>query len=75
METFDPTREPRVETNLPATPTPAPNVEPPPPPAPEPSDEPSDPHAVPLENEDDAQYLPEDDPRRKEVEQRRGKPF
>lgn len=70
METFDPNQ-------VPAAPTPAPVTEPPsePTPKPEPPVEPSDPHVVPLENEDDAKFLHPDDPRRKEVERKRGKKF
>jgi hypothetical protein len=60
-------------------PVPAPSTEPPavdpkfddPPdaePTPEPAQEPSDPHTPPLDDIEDAKYLDEDDPRRKEVE-------
>jgi hypothetical protein len=38
-------------------------------------DEPSDPHQPPLDNDDDARHLDPADPRRLEVEQRRGRPF
>lgn len=61
-------------------PVPAPSTEPPavdpkfddPPdvdPTPEPATEPADPHVTPLDDIEDAQYLAEDDPRRKEVEE------
>jgi hypothetical protein len=46
-----------------------------PPAAPEPDTEPSDPHDQPLENDDDARHLDPVDPRRIEVERRRGRPF
>lgn len=39
---------------------------------PEPDTEPFDPHTGPLDNDDDARYLREDDPRRIEVERRHG---
>jgi hypothetical protein len=38
-------------------------------------DEPVDPHAMPFDNEDDARFLDPADPRRIEVERRRGQPF
>jgi hypothetical protein len=44
-------------------------------PNPEPAREPFDPHQGPLDNEDDAQYLKPEDPRRVEVERRRGRRF
>lgn len=37
-------------------------------PTPEPAQQPADPHTPPLDDIEDAQYLAEDDPRRKEVE-------
>lgn len=37
--------------------------------------EPSDPHMMPLDDEDDARYLDPSDPRRREVEAKRGRPF
>jgi hypothetical protein len=40
-----------------------------------PDDEPSDPHTGPLDDDEDARYLDPVDPRRREVEKRRGKPF
>jgi hypothetical protein len=49
--------------------------EPEPEPNPEPDVEPSDPHTGPLEDHDDARYLDPADPRRLEVERRRGRPF
>jgi hypothetical protein len=48
-----------------------PNTEP----TPEPDEEPTDQHDGPLDNEDDARYLDPVDPRRREAEQRRGRPF
>jgi hypothetical protein len=42
---------------------------------PEPAEEPSDPHTGPLDDDDDARYLDPVDPRRLEVERRRGAPF
>jgi hypothetical protein len=39
---------------------------------PEPAREPFDAHLPPLDDEDDARYLDPDDPRRVEVERRRG---
>jgi hypothetical protein len=44
-------------------------------PNPEPAREPFDPHMIPLEDDDDAKYLQDDDPRRIEVERRRGRAF
>jgi hypothetical protein len=44
-------------------------------PIPEPKREPFDPHLGPLDNEDDARYLDPSDPRRMEIERRRGQPF
>lgn len=44
-------------------------------PNPEPSREPFDPHMGPLDDPDDARYLDPTDPRRREVEQERGRPF
>lgn len=44
-------------------------------PKPEPWVEPSDAHLTPLENEDDARWLDPSDPRRKEIEKKRGKSF
>jgi hypothetical protein len=44
-------------------------------PNPEPFQEPSDPHMAPLEDDEDARYLDPVDPRRIEVERRRGRPF
>lgn len=41
----------------------------------EPADEPSDPHLPPLDDDDDARYLDPVDPRRLEVERRRGRSF
>lgn len=38
-------------------------------------DEVSDPHMMPLDDEDDARYLDPSDPRRREVERKRGRPF
>jgi hypothetical protein len=43
---------------------------------PEPAQEPSDPHTGPLDDDDDdARFLDPSDPRRLEVERRRGRPF
>jgi hypothetical protein len=42
-------------------------------PAAEPVPEPHDPHTGPLDNDDDARYLKENDPRRIEVEAKRGR--
>lgn len=44
-------------------------------PAPEPDREVSDPHTGPLDDDDDARYLDPVDPRRREVEARRGRRF
>jgi hypothetical protein len=44
-------------------------------PNPEPMREPFDPHMMPLDDEDDARYLQFGDPRRLEVERKRGLPF
>jgi hypothetical protein len=44
-------------------------------PTPEPSREPFDPHMMPLDNEDDARYLEATDPRRIEIERKRGSHF
>lgn len=44
-------------------------------PAPEPAQEVSDPHTGPLDDDDDARYLDPNDPRRREVEARRGRRF
>lgn len=44
-------------------------------PTPEPSREPFDPHLGPLDNEDDARFLDPADPRRMEIERKRGRPF
>jgi hypothetical protein len=43
-------------------------------PNPEPEDEPSDPHQPPLDDDADADYLEEDDPRRIEALRRRRRP-
>ena len=45
------------------------------PPAPEPDDEPADQHDGPLDDDEDARNLDPVDPRRREVERRRGRPF
>ena len=42
---------------------------------PEPPEEPSDPHNGPLDDDEDARFLEENDPRRIEVEARRGRRF
>jgi hypothetical protein len=42
---------------------------------PEPAREPFDPHLPPLDDEDDARHLDPADPRRLDVERRRGRPF
>lgn len=42
---------------------------------PEPREEVSDPHTGPLDDDDDARYLDPVDPRRREVESKRGRPF
>jgi hypothetical protein len=42
---------------------------------PEPDVEPSDPHQGPLDNDDDARWLDPADPRRLDVERRRGRRF
>lgn len=39
------------------------------------NDEPSDPHMGPLDNDEDARYLDPSDPRRLEVERKRGRAF
>jgi hypothetical protein len=44
-------------------------------PRPEPEPEPADPHTPPLEDDDDARHLRPNDPRRIEVEARRGRRF
>jgi hypothetical protein len=44
-------------------------------PTPEPDQEPSDLHIGPLDDDDDARYLDPVDPRRRDVERRRGRPF
>jgi hypothetical protein len=44
-------------------------------PVPEPAREVADMHSMPLDRDDDAQWLREDDPRRIEIERRRGRPF
>lgn len=44
-------------------------------PNPEPVPEPSDPHEGPLDDDEDARFLRRDDPRRLEIERRRGRPF
>ena len=44
-------------------------------PNPEPDSDPSDPHMGPLDNPDDARYLDPIDPRRREIERERGRPF
>jgi len=44
-------------------------------PNPEPAREPFDPHMGPLDDKEDARYLDPTDPRRREVEQERGRPF
>ena len=44
-------------------------------PVPEPEREPVDRHRGPLDDDEDAQFLERDDPRRVEVERRRGRPF
>jgi hypothetical protein len=44
-------------------------------PNPEPAREPFDPHMGPLDDPEDARYLDPTDPRRREVEQARGRPF
>ena len=62
-----PDREPDREPDRPDTDLPEPNAEP--------DAEPADAHAGPLENDDDARWLRRDDPRRLEVERRRGVPF
>jgi len=43
--------------------------------APEPEREPYDQHMPPLDDDEDARYLDPVDPRRRDVEQRRGRPF
>jgi hypothetical protein len=44
-------------------------------PTPEPSREPFDPHMMPLDDDDDARYLDENDTRRKVIEEKRGSKF
>jgi hypothetical protein len=44
-------------------------------PSPEPDHEVSDPHTPPLDNDDDARWLEENDPRRIRVESHRGRRF
>jgi hypothetical protein len=44
-------------------------------PTPEPDEEPADAHQGPLDHENDARYLDPVDPRRRKVEQLRGRPF
>jgi hypothetical protein len=44
-------------------------------PGPEPDHERSDPHQPPLDDDEDARYLDPADPRRLDVERRRGRPF
>jgi hypothetical protein len=44
-------------------------------PNPEPAREPFDAHVMPLDDDDDARHLDPTDPRRREVEARRGRPF
>jgi hypothetical protein len=46
-----------------------------PPPGPEPLVDPPDMHVGPLDSDDDARYLDPVDPRRLDVERRRGRPF
>jgi hypothetical protein len=46
-----------------------------PPPNPEPFADPADAHTGPLDQDDDARYLDPVDPRRLDVERRRGRPF
>jgi hypothetical protein len=46
-----------------------------PPPNPERPIEPADPHVGPLDSDDDARWLDPADPRRVDVERRRGRPF
>jgi len=41
----------------------------------EPAREPFDPHMGPLDDEDDARYLDPSDPRRLDIERKRGRPF
>lgn len=41
-------------------------------PKPEPAKEPADPHTPPLDDVEDAKWLAEDDPRRKEIEKFKG---
>jgi hypothetical protein len=41
----------------------------------EPATDPSDPHEGPLDDDEDARFLRSEDPRRQEVEQRRGERF
>jgi hypothetical protein len=65
--------EPETPETDPAT-EPDPNA-PEPTPTPEPETDPADPHVGPLDDDEDARYLDPVDPRRREVERRRGKPF
>lgn len=44
-------------------------------PNPEPAREPFDPHLPPLDDDEDARHLDPTDPRRLDVERRRGRPF
>jgi hypothetical protein len=44
-------------------------------PNPEPPEPPSDPHTPPLDDDDDARWLDPDDPRRRDIEHRRGRRF
>jgi hypothetical protein len=44
-------------------------------PNPEPFADPADSHTGPLDDDDDARYLDPTDPRRLDVERRRGRPF
>jgi hypothetical protein len=44
-------------------------------PTPEPAREPFDPHLGPLDDEADAKWLDPVDPRRREIERKRGRPF
>ena len=46
-----------------------------PPPNPEPAEQPSDPHLMPLDDEDDARWLDPIDARRRQIELRRGYRF
>jgi hypothetical protein len=44
-------------------------------PATEPDRDPADTHTGPLDDDEDGRFLPRDDPRRLEAEERRGRPF